>query len=118
MSIKSAELFEKMKPVMATSGPDLVKKIGASYLFEIRADKTAKPHLFTVDLKSGTGAIHNGKEGTPDATFTMLDDDFIALAQGKLNPQSAFMTGKMKIKGNMAKAMKFTPDILPKDAKL
>ena len=24
----------------------------------------------------------------------------------------------MKIKGNMAKAMKFTPDILPKDAKL
>ena len=30
----------------------------------------------------------------------------------------AFIQGKMKIKGNMAKAMKFTPDLLPKDAKL
>jgi len=40
------------------------------------------------------------------------------MTNGKLDPQSALMNGKMKIKGNMAKAMKFTPDILPKDAKL
>lgn len=32
---------------------------------------------------------------------------------GKLNPNNAFMTGKMKIKGNMAKATKFTPDLFP-----
>ena len=48
----------------------------------------------------------------------MFDEDIIAMSQGKLNPQVAFMQGKMKIKGNMAKAMKFTPDLLPKDAKL
>lgn len=42
----------------------------------------------------------------------------VDLAEGKLNPQVAFMQGKMKIKGNMAKAMKFTPDLIPKDAKL
>jgi putative sterol carrier protein len=64
------------------------------------------------------GSIVEGKGEKPDATFTMLDDDFMQLAAGKLNPQSAFMGGKMKIKGNMAKAMKFTPDVLPKDAKL
>jgi hypothetical protein len=28
------------------------------------------------------------------------------------------MQGKMKIKGNMQAAMKFTPDLFPKDAKL
>jgi len=38
------------------------------------------------------GAIAKGKEGKPDATFTMLDDDFLELAAGKLNPQNAFMT--------------------------
>lgn len=27
-----------------------------------------------------------------DTIFVMFDDDFIALSQGKLNPQSAFMT--------------------------
>ena len=48
----------------------------------------------------------------------MLDADFMDLVSGKLKGQDAFMKGKMKIKGNMAKAMKFNPSMLPKDAKL
>jgi len=44
----------------------------------------------------------------------MTDEDFMELVTGKLQAQSAFMTGKMKIKGNMAKAMKFTPGLFPK----
>lgn len=32
-------------------------------------------------------SIAKGKVGTADATFAMLDDDMIAMAQGKLNPQ-------------------------------
>ena len=43
----------------------------------------------------------------------MTDDDFEAVCLGKLNPQMAFMQGKMKIKGNMAKATKFAPDLFP-----
>jgi putative sterol carrier protein len=48
----------------------------------------------------------------------MLDADLIGMSTGTVNPQVLFMQGKMKIKGNMAKAMKFTPDLLPKDAKV
>jgi len=29
--------------------------------------------------------------GKPDATFSLKDEDFIKLANGKLNPQIAFM---------------------------
>lgn len=43
----------------------------------------------------------------------MTDDDFNSVCMGKLNPQIAFMQGKMKIKGNMAAASKFTPDLFP-----
>lgn len=61
---------------------------------------------WTVDLKSGTGSVASGKGATPDVTLSASVDDFLALASGKLNPQQAFMRGKLKIKGNMAIAMK------------
>lgn len=118
MALKSEKLFEDMAPHLATHGADLVKKIAAVYHFEIIPAPGADPVGFTVDLKNGNGSIAKGKVGTADATFTMTDDDLISLSQGKLNPQVAFMQGKMKIKGNMAKATKFTPDILPKAPKL
>ena len=93
-------------------------KVGAVYLFEMRKAKGDEPTYITVDLKAGNGKIVFGKEGKPDATFIMLDDDFVKLFSGKLKPQDAFMNGKMKIRGNMAKAMKFNPSVLPKGAKL
>ena len=60
-----------------------------------------------------TGKVQEGVHGTPDATFIIQDSDLCAIADRSVNPQMVFMQGKMKIKGNMAKAMKFTPDILP-----
>jgi len=32
---------------------------------------------------------------------------------GTLNPQQAFLSGKMKIRGNMKKATLFTPELFP-----
>ena len=118
MSLKSIALFKNMEPMLATHGAALVEKVGCSYHFELRAKKGDKPTYITLNLKTGNGAIAEGKVGKADCTFVVLDDDFMALSQGKLKPQEAFMNGKMKIKGNMAKAMKFNPSILPKDAKL
>ena len=94
MPLQAAELFGKMAPHMATHGKDMVSKVGAVYAFEIRAKKGDKPTLFTIDLKNGSGAIKEGAiEGVkPDATFVMLDGDFVKLTQQKLNPQEAFMS--------------------------
>lgn len=43
----------------------------------------------------------------------MADDTFASICLGQLNPQVAFLQGKMKIRGSMAKATKFTPDLFP-----
>lgn len=74
--------------------------------------------MWTVDLKNGSGSVKKGKEGTADATFTLTDADAAGLFDGSLKPNTLFMQGKMKIKGNMQAAMKFTPDLFPKKAKL
>ena len=42
-----------------------------------------------------------------DCTITISDDNMVAMATGKLNGMQAFMSGKMKIKGNMGLAQKF-----------
>ncbi|KAL6529934.1 sterol carrier protein 2 [Orobanche minor] len=69
---------------------------------------------FVVDLKK----IETYEDGKPDATFSFTDDDFIKVANGKMNPQIAFMRGAMRIKGSISAAQKFTPDIFPKPSKL
>ena len=118
MPLKAVEVFTKMGKALETHGAEVVKKVGCVYHFEISEKKGDEPTTITVDLKNGNGKITIAKEGKPDATFVMLDADFVDLVGGKLKSQDAFMQGKMKIKGNMAKAMKFNPSVLPKDAKL
>lgn len=43
----------------------------------------------------------------PSLTLTASADDWVAVENGQLNPMTAMMTGKVKMKGNPAFAMKF-----------
>ena len=95
----------------------MVKKVKGIILFVIKDTKEE----YTVDLKKGSGKMTKGKEGKPDLTITVSDADFASMADGKLNAQAAFMSGKLKIKGNMGLAVKLGPiidDARPKMAKL
>ena len=114
MPLKSAELFNKMQPHFEKHGAGIVAQVKCVYAFEIREKKGAKPSLvYEIDLKNGQGHCSEGKPAKADATFTMTDGDFEKVCLGKLNPQIAFMQGKMKISGHMGKASKFTPDLFP-----
>lgn len=42
----------------------------------------------------------------PDLTLSLADKDWIAIAEGKLNPMNAYMTGKLKAAGDIALAMR------------
>lgn len=43
-----------------------------------------------------------------DCSITMSKDDFISLISGELNPAMAFMSGKLKVDGDMSVAMKLS----------
>lgn len=52
----------------------------------------------------GTSAeVDSGKEA--DCTISVDKADFIALAEGNLDPMMAFMSGKLKVAGDMSVAM-------------
>jgi len=48
----------------------------------------------------------------PDTTFILLDADFMALYEGTLKAPKAWMSGRLKIKGNKYAALSFKPDVI------
>ncbi|MEX2587738.1 MAG: SCP2 sterol-binding domain-containing protein [Actinomycetota bacterium] len=56
-------------------------------------------------IKEGVPDVGIGELEDPDAVITQDYETAVALDKGELNPQTAFMEGKMKIKGNLMKIM-------------
>lgn len=99
-ALKSAEVFRLIGAAIEKDGAALAKKVKGVIQFIITPGGA-----WNLDLKSATPALTEG-EKKADVTITVGDDDFLAIATGKLNAQQAFMKGKLKLKGNMALAMK------------
>jgi len=95
------QLFGKMAAELNES---LVSKTKATFTFNVTGDGAGK---YFLDLKNGAGACGKGEAtGGADCTMTMSSNNFTKMFSGKMSPTSAFMTGKLKIEGNMGKAMK------------
>ncbi|MBI1908824.1 MAG: SCP2 sterol-binding domain-containing protein [Deltaproteobacteria bacterium] len=93
---------EKISPAIKAKGEKLAG-INSIYEFQITGDNGG---TWTIDLTTPGGQVSSGSSGKANCTVTMSDENFISLVTGKLNPQMAFMTGKLKVAGNMGLALK------------
>ena len=71
-----------------------------SYVFEIEGAGEWK-----VDVDNGAVTVTKGG-GDADVTIITSQETFEKIIAGEQNPTSAYMTGKLKIKGDMGAAMK------------
>ncbi|XP_038602814.1 stomatin-like protein 1 isoform X2 [Tachyglossus aculeatus] len=84
----------------------LVGQVGASYQFDILLPSKAKSTYF-IDLTSGAGKAGKGvPEGPPDVVLELAEADLQALFSGELRPLAAYMSGRLRVKGDLNVAMK------------
>jgi putative sterol carrier protein len=80
--------------------PERIEGMNNTYAFDIEG-----AGAWTVAIADGTVTVTEGL-GEADCTFSTSEENFEKIVAGEQNPTTAYMTGKLKIKGDMGAAMK------------
>jgi putative sterol carrier protein len=91
------EFFETLESRVA---PSKTAGMNNSFVFEIEGAGTWK-----VDVQDGKVSVSEGG-GDADCTIHASEETFEAIASGDQNPTAAYMTGKLKVDGDMGAALK------------
>ena len=97
MAQTAKEFFESLETRV---DPSRTAGMNAKYLFDIEG-----AGRWTVKVDDGKVTVSEGDESA-DCTIISSQETFQRIVDGELNPTSAYMTGKLKIKGDMGAAMK------------
>lgn len=95
-----AETFEAMKGLF---NPTAAAGLNKTIQWNISGEDAGK---WAVKIVNQTCEVIPGGVEKPDLTLSMLDKDWLAIADGKLNAIQAFTTGKVKAAGDLSLAMR------------
>jgi putative sterol carrier protein len=83
--------------------PERAQNLTATIQYDITG---ADGGTYHVDIADGRCTLHEGPAAAPTLTLTMASEDWLAMLAGKLNGQVAFMSGKLKHRGDMSLLMR------------
>jgi putative sterol carrier protein len=84
---------------------DIIAKMTEALSASGGLDKSVKFDFGDDGQIFATGTEAKADDGDADCTIKVTKEDFIALAKGELDPMAAFMSGKLKVAGDMSVAM-------------
>ncbi|HLR23429.1 MAG TPA: SCP2 sterol-binding domain-containing protein [Pseudogracilibacillus sp.] len=102
-----SSVFKEIEEALQSDG-SLAKGVEAVYQFQLDGDES---NVYQLNLQGENSVTSEGAKDDADCTLKMSSDDFVKMTEGELNGTQAFMSGKLKIKGNMGLALKLQ-DIL------
>lgn len=94
------EAFEKMP---SRFNKDAAKGLNAVYQFDLSGDGGGK---WQVIIRDQTIEVTGGQHPSPNITLSMTAQDYLDMVAGKLNGQMAFMSGRLRISGDMGLALR------------
>jgi putative sterol carrier protein len=94
------EVFDSMR---GSFQPNKAKGVHARYQWELSGSQGGQ---WWIDVDDGKYKMGKGKISNPSVTFVARDKDWVAVSNGKLGGTWAYMTGRLKIRGDQGLARK------------
>jgi putative sterol carrier protein len=96
------ELFESMPGRL---NPEAAAGMNKTLQWNITGEDAG---VWAMQINNGEGVLIPGGVENPDVTFTISAKHWLSIAEGKLDGMKAFMTGKLKVAGDMTLGMKMS----------
>ncbi|WP_207789040.1 SCP2 sterol-binding domain-containing protein [Neobacillus terrae] len=96
------EVMQKIE-VALNQNPGPIEGLNAIYQYDITDEDET---VYQMKFNEGKASVSKGANEQADCTLRLSLEDFRKLLLGKLNGTVAFMSGKLKIKGDIGKAIK------------
>lgn len=100
---RASSLEEIFENVETGFNPEKAEGVNAIFQFDVTGGGGGQ---YWARIANQQIEVERGEHPSPDMIMTATDEDFLALFNGELNPMMAFMQGKIKVKGEMALALK------------
>ena len=84
---------------------DKAAGVNATIQYDITGDQGG---TWNAVIKDGACNVTQGVATGPNLTLTMSSQDWLDMTGGKLSGQMAFMSGKLKLKGNLPTIVRYT----------
>jgi putative sterol carrier protein len=96
------EIVEQIR-ARASADPAKTAGINGTYQFHLTGEGGGS---FYAAIANGAADVQEGQAPDAQATITLSTADFLDLVTGKLSPVAAFMSGRLKVGGDMGLVMK------------